>query len=62
MSGRDVELRVYVENHHADKCGHAIESLKHSMKWDEETYGREYDLDLYMICLLYTSPSPRDRG
>ena len=49
MSGRDVELRVYVENHHADKCTHAIESLKHSMKWDEETYGREYDLDLYMI-------------
>lgn len=49
MSGRKVTLRVYVEaeNHH--KCEHAMRSLKQSMQWDEETYGREYDLDIFMI-------------
>ena len=49
MSGRKVELRVYVEHHHADKCAHAMTSLIKAMRWDEETFGREYDLDLYMI-------------
>ena len=49
MSGREVELRVYVEHHHADKCAHAMTSLIRAMRWDEETFGREYDLDLYMI-------------
>jgi len=49
MSGREVMLRVYVEaeNHH--KCEHAMNSLKQSMLWDEQTYGREYDLDIFMI-------------
>ena len=32
-----------------DQCGHAMESLKHAMRWDEEVYGREYDLDVFMI-------------
>eukprot|EP01127_Copromyxa_protea_P006536 TRINITY_DN1648_c1_g1_i1.p1 TRINITY_DN1648_c1_g1~~TRINITY_DN1648_c1_g1_i1.p1 ORF type:complete len:679 (+),score=176.54 TRINITY_DN1648_c1_g1_i1:888-2924(+) len=49
MSGRKVDLHIYVQHHNADKCGHALKSLKQSMKWDEEVYGREYDLDIYMI-------------
>lgn len=49
MSGRDVALRIYVEPENIDKCQHAMNSLKKSMKWDEEAYGREYDLDIFMI-------------
>lgn len=49
MSGRNVEIKVFVEEKDADKCDHAITSLKNSMKWDEEVYGREYDLDIFMI-------------
>ncbi len=49
MSGRDVTLRIFVESHNIDKCDHAMASLKRAMKWDEDVYGREYDLDIYMI-------------
>ncbi|MFL9812510.1 aminopeptidase N [Stutzerimonas sp. VN223-3] len=49
MSGRDVALRIYVEPENIDKCQHAMDSLRKSMKWDEEAYGREYDLDIFMI-------------
>ncbi len=49
MSGREVVLRIYVEAHNIDKCDHAMASLKRAMRWDEEVYGREYDLDIYMI-------------
>ncbi len=49
MSGRDVAIRVYVEEKDRDKCDHAILSLKNAMRWDEEVYGREYDLDNFMI-------------
>lgn len=49
MSGRNVALKIYVETKDLDKCDHAMQSLKKSMKWDEEVYGREYDLDLFMI-------------
>lgn len=49
MSGRVVDLRIYVEPGNEDKCGHAMESLKKAMRWDEEIYGREYDLDIFMI-------------
>jgi len=48
-SGRDVDLRLYVEPGKEDRCGHAMESLKKSMRWDEEVFGLEYDLDIYMI-------------
>ncbi|PCM43512.1 aminopeptidase N [Marinobacter sp. ANT_B65] len=48
-SGRDIALRIYVEPRNAAKCGHAMDSLKRSMRWDEEVYGREYDLDIFMI-------------
>ncbi len=49
MSGREVSLQIFVEAHDVDKCAHAMQSLKNAMRWDEEVYGREYDLDLYMI-------------
>jgi len=48
-SGRDVSLRIFVEGKDVDKVDHAMTSLKHSMRWDEEVYGREYDLDIFMI-------------
>lgn len=49
MSGREIDLRLYLEKGFADQGGYALEALKLAMKWDEETYGREYDLDIYMI-------------
>jgi aminopeptidase N len=49
MSGRDVTLRIYVEHGKEDRCGYAMDSLKRSMRWDEEVFGREYDLDIFMI-------------
>jgi len=48
-SGRAVGLRIYVEPQNLDQCGHAMRSLKLAMRWDEERFGREYDLDLFMI-------------
>ena len=47
--GRDVTLRIYVEEKDLGKCGHAMQSLQKSMRWDEEVYGREYDLDIFNI-------------
>ncbi len=49
MSGRDVLLQIYVEQRNRDYCDHAMASLKKSMRWDEETFGLEYDLDRFMI-------------
>ncbi|MCI0511493.1 aminopeptidase N [Chromohalobacter marismortui] len=49
MSGRDVTLQIWVEPENLDKTDHAMASLKRAMQWDEETYGREYDLDRFMI-------------
>jgi len=48
-SGRDIHLQIYVEEKDLNKCDHAMRSLKHSMRWDEQTYGREYDLNRFMI-------------
>ncbi len=48
-SGRDVTLRIYVEPGNEDKIGHAMRSLVKSMRWDEEIYGLEYDLDIFNI-------------
>jgi aminopeptidase N len=48
-SGREVSLHIYVEEKDLDKCGHAMLSLKESMRWDETVYGREYDLDIFNI-------------
>ncbi len=47
--GRDVTLRLFVEEKDVAKCDHAMQSLKRSMRWDEERYGREYDLDVFNI-------------
>ena len=49
QSGRKIDLEIFVEAHDKDKCAHAMQSLKYAMRWDEAVYGREYDLDLYMI-------------
>ena len=48
-SGREVTLRIYVEEKDLDKCGHAMASLQRAMLWDEEVYGREYDLDIFNV-------------
>ena len=48
-SGRDVALRIYTEAHNVGRCGHAMAALEKAMRWDEEEYGLEYDLDLFMI-------------
>jgi aminopeptidase N len=48
-SGREVTLRIFVDPENQHKCDHALTSLKQSMAWDERAYGREYDLDLFMI-------------
>jgi aminopeptidase N len=48
-SGREVELEIWVEPQNIDKCEHALRSLQRAMKWDEETFGLEYDLDIYMV-------------
>jgi aminopeptidase N len=49
MSGRKVALRIYVEPGKEDRCAWAMDSLKRSMRWDERRFGREYDLDIFMI-------------
>ena len=49
MSGREVTLKIFVEPQNIDKTDYALDALKRSMKWDEECYGREYDLDIFMI-------------
>ncbi|MGM1052217.1 MAG: aminopeptidase N [Pseudomonadota bacterium] len=48
-SGRKVTLQIWVEEENLGKTDHAMASLKHAMRWDEQAYGREYDLDLFMI-------------
>ncbi len=48
-SGREVTLRLFVEHGNEPRTGHALDSLKRAMRWDEEVYGLEYDLDLFMI-------------
>jgi aminopeptidase N len=48
-SGRSVALKIYVEPGKEDRCAYAMDSLKRAMRWDEARYGREYDLDVFMI-------------
>ena len=47
--GRKIDLRIYVEHGNANRTKHAMDSLKRSMKWDEDVYGLSYDLDIFMI-------------
>jgi aminopeptidase N len=49
MSGRNVRLAIYVEPGKEDRCSYAMDSLKRAMRWDEMAFGREYDLDIFMI-------------
>ncbi|MBR9787170.1 MAG: aminopeptidase N [Vibrionaceae bacterium] len=49
MSGRSVDLEIFVDKGNLDRAPHAMTSLINSMKWDEERFGLEYDLDIYMI-------------
>jgi|TARA_B110000971_G_scaffold221984_2_gene272221 aminopeptidase N len=48
-SGRKVTLQIFSEPHNIEQCDYAMDVLKRSMKWDEERFGREYDLDIFMI-------------
>lgn len=48
-SGREVKLRIYVEPGNLDRCGHALTALRNAMRWDEERFGLEYDLDRYNV-------------
>ncbi|MBB5754275.1 aminopeptidase N [Prosthecomicrobium pneumaticum] len=49
MSGRDVELRIYCEHGKEARCAYAMDALKRSMRWDETAFGREYDLDIFIV-------------
>ena len=49
MTGRTVDLRIYVDPGMAPRAAYAMDALKRAMKWDEAAFGREYDLDLFMI-------------
>ena len=51
-SGRDVALAIWVRDGDQDACGHAMDSLKTSMAWDEQTFGLEYDLDVFNIAAV----------
>ncbi len=51
-SGRHVDLAIYVRDGDQDRCGHAMLALKNSMKWDEERFGLEYDLDVFNIAAV----------
>ena len=48
-SGREVRLRIWVQPHNVDRCDHAMRSLIRAMRWDEDVYGLEYDLDTFMV-------------
>jgi aminopeptidase N len=63
-SGRDVTLKIYVEPENIEYCKHAMRSLKESMRWDEERFGREYDLDLFMIVAVndFNSGAMENKG
>jgi len=49
LSGKEVALAIWVRRGDEDKCGHAMASLKKAMRWDEEVFGLEYDLDVFNI-------------
>lgn len=64
MSGRKVDLEIYVDKGNLKKTSHAMKSLKNSMKWDEDTFGLEYDLDIYMIVAVdsFNSGAMENKG
>jgi aminopeptidase N len=54
MTGRRIDLAIYVEHGNEPRALYAMDALKRSMKWDEDAYGREYDLDIFMIVAVST--------
>lgn len=64
MSGKRVSLRLYLEKGYGDQGGFAMEALKRSMKWDEERFGREYDLNDYMVVAVsdFTMGAMENKG
>ncbi len=54
QSGREIAIRFFVDKGNEPRCGHAIESLKGAMAWDEQRFGLEYDLDIYMVVAVDT--------
>jgi len=52
MSGRDVRLRIFTHHGYESRCDYAMDALKRSMKWDEDIFGLEYDLDLFNIVAI----------
>ena len=64
MSGREVMLRIFVEPGKEDRCAYAMDSLKRAMRWDEEEFGREYDLDTFMIVAVsdFTMGAMENKG
>ncbi len=52
MSGKTVELGIYVQAGEESRCGHAMAAVKSAMKWDEDTFGLEYDLDVFNIAAV----------
>ena len=52
VSGRNVALKIYTDPGNEDRCGYAMDALKRSMRWDEEVYGLEYDLDIFNIVAI----------
>ncbi len=63
-SGRRVTLRIFVEKGNLDKCAHAMQAVKKAMRWDEEKFGCEYDLDIYMIVAVsdFNSGAMENKG
>lgn len=63
-SGRKIDLAVYAYQQDIDQCHHAMHALKLAMKWDEERFGREYDLDQYMIVAVpdFNSGAMENKG
>lgn len=63
-SGRKITLRIFSEKGNQDKCRFAMQSVKKAMKWDEEKFGREYDLDIFMIVVVgdFNSGAMENKG
>lgn len=64
MSGREIDLRIYTDPGQSHKAKFAMESLKNSMKWDEEKFGLEYDLNMYIIVAVssFNSGAMENKG
>lgn len=51
-SGREIDLRIYADPNAIEQCDYAMQALKRAMRWDEDYYQREYDLDIFMIAAV----------